>query len=49
MIATLSATGQYDNTLIMLTAATLQRRKRLERLVYESLVINGMQASLRKT
>jgi arylsulfatase len=47
MIATLKRTGQYDNTLIMLTADNgTSGEGGLNGLYNESLVINGMQATL---
>ena len=47
MIATLKRTGQYDNTLIMLTADNgTSGEGGLNGLYNESLVLNGMQASL---
>src|SRR5437773_3224273 len=47
MIATLKRTGQYDNTLIMLTADNgCSGEGGLNGLYNESLVINGMQATL---
>jgi len=47
MIATLKRTGQYDNTLIMLTADNgASGEGGLNGLYNESLVLNGMQASL---
>src|SRR5438552_15189396 len=47
MIATLKRTGQYDNTLIMLTADNgPSGQGGLNGLYTESLVLNGMQSSL---